>query len=54
MSEPAVPTVSVPADLLTRACQLLGELPAKHSARVYVELLACKAEQTNATPVTAA
>lgn len=42
--KPEVVTVSVPADLLSRACQLLGELPAKHSGHVYVELLALKAD----------
>jgi hypothetical protein len=34
--------VVVPAELLTRACLLLGKLPAEHAAYVYVELLACK------------
>jgi hypothetical protein len=48
MTKAAVPTVLVPADLLTRACQLLGELPAKHSASVYVDLLACKAADQQA------
>jgi hypothetical protein len=42
-------TVAVPADLLTRACLLLGELPAKHVAEVYVQLLACKPASTRST-----
>jgi hypothetical protein len=42
-------TVVVPADLLTRACLLLGELPAKHVADVYVQLLACKPARTRST-----
>jgi hypothetical protein len=36
--------VMVPAELLTRATQLLGKLPAEHSAHVYVALLECKTE----------
>ncbi len=42
-------TVAVPAALLTRACQLIGKLPAEHAAHVYVELLACKPVEESKT-----